>query len=463
MAGLLCGSAATGCKGFLDIDPPRGQQVSHTVFQSDETARAAMLGMYTQLGSGGFASGNASSITFYAALSSDELLNYSITGFREVYEQFNTNALMADNTAVGTLWSEPYQLIYRANAVLEGVAGSIGLSAGMAQQLSGEALFLRAFAHVYLAGLFGDVPLVTGTDYRINAQFPRRAVADVYRQAVADLKEAQQQLPEDYRVAGGRRIRANAWAATALLARVYLYLEEWEHAAAAASAVLDQTALYSLAGKPEDCFLRDSPEAIWQLVRYVGGVENNAPERAAFTFTARPFTAALRPAFVTSFEAGDRRRTAWVGSTTVAGETFYFPAKYRSVGNTPVTEHSVVLRLAEQYLIRAEAYARQGLLAESIADVDRIRARAGLPLISETRPGLSREELLNVIVRERKAELPVEWGHRWFDLKRYGQAAAVLAPIKSGWQPAAALYPIPAQQLLNNPSMTEAQNPGYSD
>jgi hypothetical protein len=63
------------------------------------------------------------------------------------------------------------------------------------------------------------------------------------------------------------------------------------------------------------------------------------------------------------------------------------------------------------------------------------------------------------ITHERQTELFCEWGHRWLDLKRTGQAGAVLAPIKSQWTPDAQLYPIPQQELTVDPNLT--QNPGY--
>src|SRR5690606_40581539 len=108
-------------------------------------------------------------------------------------------------------------------------------------------------------------------------------------------------------------------------------------------------------------------------------------------------------------------------------------------------------RFAEQYLIRAEARAMQGKLSGAIADVDKIRQRAGLELISDTNPAIDKEALLNIIFQERKLELFSEWGHRWFDLKRTGRASAVLSSIKPQWQDTDILYPVPEEERSKNP------------
>ena len=119
----------------------------------------------------------------------------------------------------------------------------------------------------------------------------------------------------------------------------------------------------------------------------------------------------------------------------------------------------MVLRLAEQYLIRAEARAQMMNLSGAIEDVDKLRQRAGLPLIQDTEPGISREGLLAAIAKERKFELMVEWGHRWLDLKRTGTTETILRPTKLDWQQTDELYPIPQSERLLNPALS--QNPGY--
>jgi hypothetical protein len=116
----------------------------------------------------------------------------------------------------------------------------------------------------------------------------------------------------------------------------------------------------------------------------------------------------------------------------------------------------MVLRLAEQYLIRAEARARLGKVPESQADINAIRSRSGLSNTTAADPAA----LLLAIEKERQVELFSEWGHRWLDLKRTGRADAVLGAEKpTDWQPTDALYPIPQNEILSNPLLT--QNLGY--
>ena len=120
----------------------------------------------------------------------------------------------------------------------------------------------------------------------------------------------------------------------------------------------------------------------------------------------------------------------------------------------------MVLRLAEQYLIRAEANIKLGNIQDAAADVDVIRHRAGLPnTIASTAPSL-----LAAIQRERRAEFFTEWGHRWLELKRSGTIDAIMnvaTPLKGGtWKPTAQLYPIPMTDLQLTVNIT--QNPGYN-
>ena len=103
---------------------------------------------------------------------------------------------------------------------------------------------------------------------------------------------------------------------------------------------------------------------------------------------------------------------------------YFFPYKYKLTELSPVdTEYNMVLRLAEVYLIRAEARAQQGNITGAQADLDTVRARAGL---AATTAG-DLPSLLTAILHERQVELVAEWGHRWLDLESVsGMADAVL-------------------------------------
>jgi hypothetical protein len=124
-----------------------------------------------------------------------------------------------------------------------------------------------------------------------------------------------------------------------------------------------------------------------------------------------------------------------------------------------VTEYTVVLRLAEQYLIRAEARAQQGNLLDAQADLNIIRSRAGLSDRSINNVDL----LLTAIMHERQVELFSEWGHRWLDLKRTNTVNAVMSvitPQKGGtWSSNWAWFPIPQSEIRTNVKLK--QNLGY--
>jgi starch-binding outer membrane protein, SusD/RagB family len=161
------------------------------------------------------------------------------------------------------------------------------------------------------------------------------------------------------------------------------------------------------------------------------------------------------------FEPGDERRTDWVDSVIV-DTTYYFPYKYKSANyGDPVSEYFMVLRLGEQYLIRAEAEANLNDITDAANDLNTIRLRAGLlPTTANTQSAM-----LQAILHERKVELFTEMGNRWLDLKRTNSVDSVMTiqtPIKangSPWQSYQQLYPLPADQVLKDVNLV--QNAGY--
>ncbi len=127
---------------------------------------------------------SASGVTLYAGLSADELRYYTVSGL----DEFTNNAITeANHSAIEYYyWIAPYTYIYTVNLALERLAVSTSLSAPVSKQLTGEAKFIRAFCYFYLVNLFGDVPLITVSDYRINEKMGRSAAASVYQQIKKD-------------------------------------------------------------------------------------------------------------------------------------------------------------------------------------------------------------------------------------------------------------------------------------
>ena len=119
----------------------------------------------------------------------------------------------------------------------------------------------------------------------------------------------------------------------------------------------------------------------------------------------------------------------------------------------------MVLRLPEQYLIRAEARIHQGNLNGAMADINVIRKRAGLELLSSNTVDIKADALMNIVLEERRKEFFTEWGHRWLDLKRTRRSEAILSPGNPSWENTDVLYPIPQQERIKNSNLS--QNPGY--
>jgi starch-binding outer membrane protein, SusD/RagB family len=404
-------------------------------------------------------------LTFFGGSSADELVPFYSSG-----DQFYPNELTARNPLIySDLWKPAYSYIYQANACIEGLLASTTLSGSSKNQFLGEAMFLRALCYLYLVANYGDVPYVTSAaNWATNTTLARTPSVQVYPQIISDLEAAQGELSADYSISGGQRTRANKWAALALLAKAYLYNKNWVGADSAANAVI-VSGNFSLVG-PDTVFLTNSNEAIlqWATNPQYSYDYNATVEGYCELPSYGPPLYYMTTQLLGAFEPGDLRYTDWVDSTVYSGMKYYYPYKYKVGSNqaseAPAKELYVVLRLGEQYLIRAEAEANGagGGTAAAIADLNVIRNRANLPPLPGTLTGTA---LFNAVAQERRIELFAEWGNRWLDLKRTGAVDSVMAkvtPLKSGGQPwntEHQLYPIPGTELLNDPNLI--QNPGY--
>ena len=458
----LCILAFFGCNKFVKVPEPINSVTTGQVFSTDATAIAAILGIYSNMsGSEGQQSFSDYLTTFYLGESADEL-----TDGDYVYNLYLINELTASfgNTLGSYFWVPAYYDIYNANAVISGAQASTGMSTGGKTELTGEAKFIRAFCYFYLTNIYGDLPLVLSVDFNQTVLLPRTSQAGIYQQIISDLQDAQRTLPSDFSLSGGQPIRANKWAATSLLARVYLYRQNWTGADSAASAVINsnQFRLVSL----DSVFLANSAEAILQLQSQT----INYPYATWEGYNFIPYdstssvTVWLTSQLLSAFEDSDQRRVNWVDSTDYNGQYYDYAFKYKvQVGNANAAplENYTLLRFAEQYLIRAEADAHGGGggIPQSIADLNVIRMRAGLPAYSGAN---DQQSILNAIMHENRIEFFAELGHRWLDLRRWGLAIQTLGAIsyKAGnIDSTQLLYPIPPSEIQTDPNLT--QNPGY--
>lgn len=437
---IMALSACSACKKMVGIDPPPNQLTPDKVFKDSSSIVAATANMYTLLGSAD------ANFLRNAGTYTDELVTTTITG---TATEFSNGSLTVTNTSVLSIWQNLYATIYKANAIIEGLKTSTGISSSLKNQCLGEAKFVRAYCLYLLVNIYGDVPLVTTTDVTINSRIAKSPANSVMAQVIADLNDGAQLMADTYPFSG-EKVEANKWAAVALLAKAHLYVKDYANAELQASSVIN-SGNYTLLDDLNSVFTANNDEAILQLWNATG-----ATSLCLVPASGVP-SYQVSPQLLAAFEPDDLRETAWVNSTIVSSTTYYYPYKYkqRSPVAGPTAEYSMYLRLAEIYLVRAEARAQRQDLTSAAADLNTIRNRAGL---ADTKAA-TQADLLSAIFHERQVELFYEGCNRFFDLKRSGTIGAVIQPLKPFWKPTAQLFPIPQAEVLSDPNLI--QNPGY--
>ncbi|MBO9573849.1 MAG: RagB/SusD family nutrient uptake outer membrane protein, partial [Chitinophagaceae bacterium] len=291
---------------------------SENVFTNNETAIAALTGLYVNMtryvSEGGGFSGSFG-VSVLAGLSSDE---FSTISSSAPWSNYYTNTLGVNGSFIGSeFWSPLYNYVLKCNSVIEGLSDKAAeaLTPSVRQQLFGEAKFMRAFYYFYLVNLYGDLPLAVISDYKFNSLLSRSPKAAVYQQIIADLEEAREQLSADYLAPSllsksEHRIRPTKWAANALLARVYLYTDNYSAAEAASSTVINNNVQFEITSL-DSVFLKNSKEAIWQIQPTAVNF-NTADARTFILPSSGPGTSTdwpvfLSPQLLNSFEKGDTR------------------------------------------------------------------------------------------------------------------------------------------------------------
>ncbi|PIV93654.1 MAG: RagB/SusD family nutrient uptake outer membrane protein [Flavobacteriaceae bacterium CG17_big_fil_post_rev_8_21_14_2_50_33_15] len=440
----------TACTDFVEVDPPKNNLISETVFDDAATVESTLANLYYKMREQGMVSGNFG-FSVLMGIYSDELDYYGFdTNHLELYE----HAVSTNNANVLSWWKTAYNIIYATNDIIKGLDNTNAISLEDQKQFKGQALFIRAYIHSLLTNVYGDIPYITTTDYVENNSVSREPANEVYEQIIADLKDAISLL--DNTDTSGEHVIPNRWVAKALLARMYLYTENWELAEVEASEVISA---FSLEPDVNAVFLKASKETLWQFKP--DGINNrNTYEANQLIIRFIPGQSyALNSQLLEAFEPDDLRRLNWVGSTTSSDglTTLHYAYKYKAIFSENASlEYSIIFRLAEQYLIRAEARTNLGNINGAQEDLNIIRNRAGLDNTTASTPS----ELLIAILKERYVELFTEHGHRWFDLKRMGFADDILSPIKEHWQTTDILLPIPETELQMNSNL-KPQNSGY--
>jgi hypothetical protein len=429
--------AVTSCNKALTEIPNNAIPTSASIVDAS-TARAAIIGTYDAV-QGYYASN-------YPTLGTITADNVIFNGTLSQYLQLDQNAIPADNVITVAAYQGIYKAINLANSVIAYVPNVNDplLSSTEKNSILGEAYFIRALGYFDLGRGWGgiQIQLKPTTDLSVLKGIKRSTLDQTYDQVLADLTQAEQLLPED----ATTRNRAQKSTARALRARLHLYRQQWADAESYATQVISNTK-YVLV-KPYKTFFTApflSSESVFELT-FTTNDKNSFwnlwyPSSLGGQFTLKPSEAIV--AKLNNPAIGGTRNTLIAGS----GASVYGVLYNTSATST---DPSYVIRIAELYLIRAEARAQQNNLTGALADLNTIRSRAGVANSTAT----TQADILQAIEDENSVEFAFE-GHRWFDLVRTGRTGTVLGLTnKNYW-----LFPIPLSDILSDPDVT--QNPGY--
>jgi len=430
----------SSCEAFLDVQPKESISDQATIVDKI-SAETALNGVYSALGSGGYYGTIFQSIGY---LSGD---NVQWTGSQSQVQEFINHRVSPENSTIAGAWVAIYNTINRANNVIAKVpqVTDPALTASIKNSIVGEALAVRGLAYFDLARTFGGVPIILAPTISPsdNRGIVRATQQQTFEQALADFNAAEQLLPETtdrYRIT-----RNTVWA---LKSRYHLYQKEYRLAEELATKLISNPdfGLLSSYGAFFQNDVRGTRESVFEIY-YNGTTEVNnhrnqwQPQSNGGTRQWAPNTQ-ISSLLTTPSTGGNRNALIKVD----AQDRIYGDLYYRQPGSDP----SYIFRIAEAYLIRAEARARQGNLTGGCEDLNAIRTRSGLSPIESA----SQESLLLSIEEERRLEFAFE-ADRWFDLVRSERAAEVLGITESF----RFLMPIPVDQLMADESLV--QNPGY--
>jgi hypothetical protein len=317
-------------------------------------------------------------------------------------------------------WSKVYKSINAANIMIH-QADQLHDNPTQLRRIKGEALFLRAFYYFYMVNTYAAAynPTTAKTDLGVPLKitefvedkfFTRSTVDSVYQQMVTDLNASEQYLND---VTPSSLYHVDVNAVNLLQSRVYLYMQSWENAAAAANKVIARKPLlYNLATyKPQTSFFSGSnPEAIFTQ----GG---NA---MVYLMTDDiPKSLQASPSLINLYGKDDLRLNAFF-ETDDLGKVRYtkmYMSRTYNISPTEVFSDNYYLRNAEAYLNKAEASAMLERTTDANSAINILR-QARIDPATFSPASYAGVALVNFIRDERRRELCFE-GHRWFDLKRY--------------------------------------------
>ncbi|WP_134090822.1 RagB/SusD family nutrient uptake outer membrane protein [Olivibacter sp. XZL3] len=445
---LALGTASlSACSDFLDKEPI-SQITPDEYFNSETNANSAVIGMYrTMMNSFSF----GQSLIIVPEFSAGHVNHASV--YPE-YENFRTNTVQVNNPWTNNIWQATYATINAANNIIARVPEmpENSISTEKRQQFIGEAKFVRALNYFFLVRAFGAVPLkTTATTEEEDIAIPRTPIEQVYQQIITDLQEAST-LPDSYDDDATSKGRATSFAAKALLAKVQLYYGQitgdYTQAASLSQEIINSQRFALIPDFASIWTTENTQESIFELqfddqaTNPLASVSNDNP---SMLFYARGNTVYEK------YAEGDKRRDFTV---KLGSRDRYYIGKYPKF--SPATQNLPVIRIAEIYLIHAEAQARvDGTVSDAAyRSYQAVQQRAGLSTPPSSSFG-SIASFITAIQEEKERELMFE-GETWFDFCRTGLALERMLTIKD---PNYYLYPIPSSQIVLNGELT--QNPGY--
>ena len=430
--------STVSCSDFLD-QKPDNYISDAAVIQTLSSAKAALNGAYHDLASSSYYGGQ-----YFDAGVNLAADNVTWTGSLNYYYDFDTHQYSAENQLLSYAWYAIYATVNQTNQVIDKVTVLNDGSESERRRIIAEATVIRSLAFFDLARTWGNIPVVkqaTSSPTQFDGVKQTKA-KDVYQLVVDDVLAIYNDLSES-----SDRVHVTRSAADAFLARVYLYLEQWDKAEQYASKVIDN-GNYALGTIQDLIDDKETAESIWELAYSSsftnqqstywrspdqGGRHEWGPSKELVQLLADPTVGGDRKAFYQDF------------SSAQVPDYFVGTLYHRSTLDDDV----IIFRLAEQYLIRAEARANQQNVSGALSDLNIIRRRAN---ISEIVDVASTQELLNLIADERRVELALE-PHRWFDLIRTGKAESVL-----GIKTYQTIFPIPYNDIQADKDLVQNDN-----
>jgi hypothetical protein len=438
---LLIILLTTGCE-TLNLEPE--SKISDKLAITDASSlETALSGTYARLHNNDYYGLTFQSLGYLPAD------NVKWTGSYDYLAQFDANNVRPDNSQLAPVFSGIYRTINCANQVIRAAQtlNDPQLSTQNRYQCMGEAYFIRALSYFDLSRLWGGVQIITEPTFSSldNINIRRSTTEETRLQVLNDLNAADTLLPETT-----NRNRATRKTVYALKARLYLYMQDWQNAATFATKLITDNN-YELISPYNSFFannVKNTKESILELAY-------SATDQNTHSNWWQPPSNSGRREWAPTDElinllndpSTGGNRSSMIARTSPPGNLWYGNMYYRN----PRTDPAFILRIAEMYLIRAEARAHMNMITDGLSDLNAIRNRAGLLPAVAANEG----DLLLAIEKERRLEFAFE-PHRWFDLVRTGRAGDVLGVIdQNKW-----VMPIPLTEVQISEGVLE-QNPGY--